>query len=72
MTLTSQTSRPNAGRKYMVSRKRRPKRWPWVAVVVLAVLVLVIFRPWSSNGDAAAEGESPNNSAASSSANRSA
>lgn len=68
MTLTSQTSRPNAGRKYMVSRKRRPKRWPWVGVAVLAVLVLVIFRPWSSNGDAAVENDSPRDPAASSSA----
>ncbi|MFW5682631.1 MAG: L,D-transpeptidase family protein [Phycisphaeraceae bacterium] len=57
MTLSSQTSRPNSGRQYMVSRKRRPKRWPWIAVVVLAAGVLLIFRPWSSSQDTATGNE---------------
>lgn len=69
MTLSSQTSRPNAGRKYMVSRKRRARKWPWIAVVVLAAGLLLIFQPWSSRPDAAANGEasSPASSSASSS-----
>jgi LysM repeat protein len=66
MTLSSQTSRPNAGRQYMVSRKRRSKRWPWVTVVVLAAVVLLIFRPWGSADDAATGDEASNAGQASS------
>lgn len=64
MTLSSQTSRPNSGRQYMVSRKRRPKRWPWIAVVILAAGVLLIFRPWNASNDTTTGNEAANAGAA--------
>ena len=48
MTLSSQSPRPMASRKYMVSPKRRGRRWPWLVVLALAVGLMVWFRPWAN------------------------
>ena len=35
MALGSQTTREGMSRRYMVSRRRRPRRWPWVLLVLI-------------------------------------
>lgn len=39
MVLGSQAPRSGMSRQYMVSRRRRPKRWPWVLLAVAGVAI---------------------------------
>lgn len=45
MVLDSQIGRPGAGRRHMVSRRRRSKKWP-LALAAIAGLVVVAWLAW--------------------------
>ncbi|QDU33706.1 Putative L,D-transpeptidase YkuD [Poriferisphaera corsica] len=50
MVLGSQTTRDGMSRRYMVSRKRKPSRWPWV-LFVLVIGGVVTWLLLSGSGD---------------------
>ncbi|MFP4143612.1 MAG: L,D-transpeptidase family protein [Phycisphaeraceae bacterium] len=50
MVLSSQSGRPGSDRRYMVSRRRRKRRWPWV-VIALAGLGIAGWIAAPGGGD---------------------
>ena len=49
MVLGSQAPRSGMSRQYMVSRRRRPKRWPWVLLAVAGLAIAGMYF-WSPDG----------------------
>jgi len=50
MVLTSQAPQPGARQLHMISRRRRPRKWPWIMVVLL-VGVFLLYRFITADGN---------------------
>jgi len=64
MVLGSQQPRDSMSRSYMMTRRRRGKRWPLIAIVVLAVVAAIWMFTWTGSGDAPADGNGQGNNTA--------